>query len=464
MPKPSPLVPALREGTASTQPAAGPGAGGKLRRLAVRGSVLEILGYGGAQALRLGSNLVLTRLLFPEAFGLVALVNILNTGLIMFSDVGIEPAVVQSGRGEERAFLNTAWSIQVVRGFILYGVALLLAWPLALVYSEPRLTLLVCVGSVSVVFMGFHSTSLYTLRRRLQLGKLTLIELGSQAVAVAIMIPWAYLRPSVWPLVGGAVASAAFKAAASYAVDVGYRNRFEFERQARKAITDFGVWILAASAVQFVSAAGDRLLLGRFMGLAELGVYSIAVMLSEAMSTVVNRLSDGVLFPVLSRVREEGDERVRQVYRRARLALDAISMPALGVLTMLGPWVIDVLYDRRYATAGWMLQILAIRVAMICMLAPCQTCLFARGVTRYGLYRNTSRMVWILLAVPLGFYLFGLRGVVLAAGLSEVPGFFILWPAFRSHGLLRLSVEARGLAMYVGGLAAGWAVSLVLHP
>src|SRR5204863_421086 len=69
--------------------------------------------------LRLGSNLILARLLVPEMFGLMALVNTFMMGLQMFSDVGIGPSIIQNRRGDDPAFLNTAWTIQVMRGMAL---------------------------------------------------------------------------------------------------------------------------------------------------------------------------------------------------------------------------------------------------------------------------------------------------------------------------------------------------------
>ena len=81
-----------------------------------RGSSWAAINYVVSYSLRLGSNLVLWRLLYPDAFGLMAIVNTIMTGLAMFSDVGIAQTVVQNERGEEPDFLNTIWTLQVVRG------------------------------------------------------------------------------------------------------------------------------------------------------------------------------------------------------------------------------------------------------------------------------------------------------------------------------------------------------------
>ncbi|MFN3500356.1 MAG: oligosaccharide flippase family protein, partial [Pannonibacter indicus] len=75
----------------------------------MRGTAISLAGTGGQQLLRLASNLALTRLLFPEAFGLMALIQTFMVGLQMFSDIGIRPSIIQNKRGEEADFLNTAW-------------------------------------------------------------------------------------------------------------------------------------------------------------------------------------------------------------------------------------------------------------------------------------------------------------------------------------------------------------------
>lgn len=429
----------------------------------MRASLFQLGGYAASQVIRLVSNMVLSRLLFPEAFGLVALVNLFNQALVLLSDVGLKQAVIQSPRGDEPVFLDTAWTVQVVRGFLLYGVALVMAWPLAAIYREPGLAWLIGVGSLSVLLNGLASTSLFTLNRRLALGTISAIDIGSQAVATAVMIPWAYFHRSVWALVGGLLAGPLVRLIWSHALDVGYRNRLRLEPEARAALFGFGKWIFASSAVFFLGQQGDRILLGRFMGVAELGIYSIAIYLSEAVKAVVVGITQSVLFPVLSRIHEEGTQRLRSAYYRARLMLDGLALPALGILTMLGPWVVHVLYDNRYADAGWMLQAFAARVAMSCVLGPCETCLFATGRTRYGLYENVARLAWIALGVPIGWWFLGLRGIVYVTALSEVPVLFVLWPAFRAAGVLRPLLELRAVAFYGLGLAVGWPLALLLR-
>ena len=100
-----------------------------LRRQALGGSVWTMGGYGASNALRLVGNVLLARLLFPEAFGLMAMVHVFIQGLWLFTDIGVGPAIVQDPRGDDQVFLDTAWTVQCVRGTLLCLTSFVIAWP-----------------------------------------------------------------------------------------------------------------------------------------------------------------------------------------------------------------------------------------------------------------------------------------------------------------------------------------------
>ncbi len=435
-----------------------------LKERALRGSGYELIGYGATQILRLTSSLVLTRLLFPEAFGIAALIAIFNQGLVMLSDVGVEQSVIQNPRGDDTRFLNTAWVIHIVRGFILWIAACALAWPMAEVYDEPQLLYLLPFGALNALVHGFTSTSFFTLRRRLELSRLTWIDLASQIAGLAVSIPWALMSPSIWAIMAGGLVAAVVKAGASHLIDVGYRNRIEWDPAAKKEIITFGKWIFASSALSFVSLQSDRLLLGEFLGIALLGVYSIAVLLTDAVSSATTRVTHGVFYPVFSQVQREEPWRLRDVYYRVRLALDGIALVPIGILVILANDVVHLLYDERYWEAGWMAQALCMRIALNCVLVPAETCLFSLGLTQYSLYRNIGRAVWILAGVPLGWHFFGIAGVVWATATSELPVLVILWIPLWRRKLLRLSREALALVYLAAGLLVGLLLDELLTP
>ena len=120
----------------------------------------------------------------------------LNTfiqGLILFSDIGIKPSIIRSPRGDDPTFFNTAWTLQVIRGFGLWIGCCLIAWPVSQFYDNEQLVWLLPTVGLTTIISGFNSTSLPTLNRKLEIGKITVLDLGIQILALSIMIIYDYL-------------------------------------------------------------------------------------------------------------------------------------------------------------------------------------------------------------------------------------------------------------------------------
>ncbi|HEY1101523.1 MAG TPA: oligosaccharide flippase family protein, partial [Myxococcota bacterium] len=139
---------------------------------ALRGTVISLVGQLGTQVLRFGSNIVLARLLPESAFGINAMVFAVTTGLWLISDVGIGASIIRSER-EDRAFLNTAWTLSVLRGAVLFVIGALVGWPAAQFYGEPDLVWLLPLCSVMVLLLASESTGVYVAQRQLLVGRLT---------------------------------------------------------------------------------------------------------------------------------------------------------------------------------------------------------------------------------------------------------------------------------------------------
>src|ERR1700722_19784135 len=178
-----------------------------LEKKAARGT-LFLVGYLGVSlALRMLSNVVLARLFSPEYFGLMTLLTTVLVGLTLFSHIGLQDSVIQNPRGDEPVFLNTVWTLQFLRGSGLWLMTILLAWPVALFYHEPRMIALFPVLGLGSVIGGLSSPSLLTLARHMGVGKTSLLELLSQVVNFVVTIIWALIDPSLWALVGGRIAA-----------------------------------------------------------------------------------------------------------------------------------------------------------------------------------------------------------------------------------------------------------------
>jgi O-antigen/teichoic acid export membrane protein len=331
-----------------------------LKRRAIQGSVWTIIGHGSNQVLRLVGNLILTRLLFPEAFGLMALVQTFMTGLEMFSDVGIYPSIIQNKRGDDPDFLNTAWTIQVCRGFMLWIGACLIAWPAAQFFREDMLVQLLPAVGITSFIAGLNSTKMPTANRKLQLGRLTALELGSYILGLVVMIILAWVYKSVWSLVVGGIVGGLTKMILSHIVLEGEQNRFHWDRESFRELNRFGRWIFISTVMGFLASQGDRLVLARLLDVRFLGIYTVALTLSMVAQQVVGDLSNKVLFASYSEIIRERPERLYSVLRKNRIILAAVGTAVSLFFVLFGKILIDFLYDDRYVQAGWMLKVLAV--------------------------------------------------------------------------------------------------------
>ena len=424
-----------------------------LRRLAVSGVVWTILGYGASQVLRFGGNLILTRLLLPEYFGLMALVNIPIIGLQLFSDVGIIPSIVQNQRGDEPVFYNTAWTLQIVRGFGLWLFCLAIAVPVAQIYAEPRLLLLIPVVGFTTVLNGFESTAVATLRRHVDLAKTIKFDALMQAASLAFMLLWAWVSPTIWALVGGNLIAALLRTARSFWLIPGYKNQLAWEDAALKELFSFGKWIFVSTALTFLATQMDRLILGKLISVELLGVYAIAFTLSDIPRQMIGALGTKVVFPVIARTANLPRTELRaQILKPRGLLLLGAAM-LLASLVVFGDRLILVLYDDRYAAAAWMLPIMAFGLWHTLLYSTMNPCLLSLGKSAYGAWGNLLRFGAIAISLPLSFAGAGLWGAVLVITFSDLPMYGVVLYGLHREQLTCWKQDLQATAVYLGLLA-----------
>ncbi|HNR32608.1 MAG TPA: oligosaccharide flippase family protein [Candidatus Hydrogenedentes bacterium] len=427
-----------------------------LRHPAVRATILTFGGYGAGQALRFASNLILTRLLFPEAFGLMVLVNLVIQGLQMFSDIGLGPSVVQNPRGEEPVFLRTAWTVNILKNSGLWVVACLLSWPLAMLYREPELAALLPVVAVNLILMAAVSAQTGVLRRRLELGKLILLELSTYTLSVIVMIGVAWVYPSVWALAIGTLAGGAALTALSHVALGGPGMRFALDREVIRQLFRFGRWLFISSILTFFCGQLDRIVLGGFMSMTELGVYSIAFMLAQTLVAVIETVAQRVLFPLYSRAAELGTAHLRRQAFRFRVALLLASLPPMWALTVFGPEIVAFLYPVAYHGAGQMLQVLSVGAIFALVLVPIENVLLGSGDSFRHLVLQAIKSACMIGAMCVGGGLYGAWGVIFSFAASRV----VYYPAqallIRRYGVWMPALDFAAFGVSAGIILLGF--------
>ena len=429
-----------------------------------------IAGYGLSMAIRLGSNLLMTRLLVPDVFGIMAISTVIMAGLNMFSDLGLKQNIIHSVRGDDQTFLNTAWVFQIFRGFVLWsfalGIDLILVVavrhnmaPRASVYADPRLPYVIAALSFSVIIGGFNSTKLFQANRHLALGSVTMLTLAAQLSGVLTMLSWASFDRSISALVAGNICASLVTMLLSHIWLKGNANRWEWEPSAFREIFHFGKWLFVSSILFFIVTNSDRILLGAMVDKDMLGIYVIAFFIVDLIRQGALAVVSNVAFPALSVTARERRNSLRANYYRMHFAITLFVYFCLGALIVSGRALISILYDIRYAQAGWMLQLLSIGL----LLVPFQMSIqyfMALGNTRINTVILAVRLASLYIGMPIGFYFFGLPGAIAGAVISDLSTIPIV--AFNSsrYGLFDLTKELSFVPMLGLGAVAGALFSL----
>lgn len=441
------------------------------KETARRGSLWTLGGYGVSQVIRLASSLILARLLFPEAFGLMALVNVFMQGLEMLSDLGIGPGIIQNKRGTEPKFLRTAWTLQIIRGFVLWGITLLLARPVAAFFAarDPlaaQLTTVLPVAGLMAVLGGFTSTSLFTLNKKMAMGRLTALTLIPQAVSLVVSIVWAFaISRSVWAIVAGGLAQSAVRLVLTHALNPGPRDRLGWDREAARELEKFGRWVFASTVVTFLSSNLDRVVLGRLLSLGELGLYSIGMTFARVATQVATRLTNTVVFPLLAKYQDQ-PARLLAFAVRARAAVLWAGGAVCAGFAIFAPVFFDTLYDERYAGAGPISQWLSLYIWAWILTATIDRIPLALGRPRALFNANLAGALAIGVAA-LGYHVAQLPGFVVGLALSELASFLVLWwaiPGARSELMRQSSAATLAVAGYTIPALAGLALLDPLLP
>jgi O-antigen/teichoic acid export membrane protein len=367
-------------------------------------------------ALRLTSNVVLSRLLTPEIFGIMVVVNSIKYGIELLTDVGIEHNIVNNKRGIDPTFFNTAWTLQMLRGVLLSTLCLCLSVPLSLYFGiDLRVFLLI---SLAPLINALASTSVFVLVKTLDVRTRNLFESACEVLTVAICVTLAWMTPTVWALVVGSLLSLATRSALSYCISHP-PHTFILRGVYVREILSFGKWILISSFVVYVATNVDRIYLGKTASLTVLGVYGLARTISDLPSNLASRLSYQIVFPVVAAVRSgQHAASIRALFAaRSKFVLGGAFV--MGTACVWADWGVRFVYDGRYHEAGWMLSGLMLGSWFSALASLNEALILGAGRPVYNSLANVVRLVVVAAGLPLGYSALGVTGAIVGVAAGE---------------------------------------------
>ena len=403
-------------------------------------------GFGSAQAVRFVSYVILTRLLTPEIFGIMAIVNSVRTGIDLITDVGVGQNIVQNENAEDPDFYNTAWTLKIIRGFILSIICAAVSIPLAHFYSSSILAVILPVASIYFISEGFAFVSLFLLQKRLKVTAVNIVMFIFEIITDGILVGLAYFYRSIWAMVIGLVIASVARTIISFFVLKNVQIRFFISKRYAAQILHFGKWVFLTSIVYFLSMNFDRLYMGKVVPFALLGVYGVARSVSNMMVTLVAQLCNLIVFPYVSSLSSVPKEELHRRLGSVRPKLLLATAVGLASFAAIADFPVKVIYDSRYQAAAQMLPFLVLGVWFSTLCNINESVLLGYGKPQYITASSAFKFAWMLIGLPTAFALYGIFGIILVVALSDL---FRYMPLFVGQIRLRFSFISQDLILTV---------------
>jgi lipopolysaccharide exporter len=369
---------------------------GSLARKVLQGGfwVIAIRLAGGAFSfVRL---LVLARLLAPSDFGMLGLALLALSIFSTASFLGFQAALIQKKENVD-PYLNTAWTIEMLRSFLLFFLVFLAAPLIADFFKNPEAARLIRVLAFLFILRGASNIGIIRFNKELEFHKQFLFSFLSSLTDMAVAIICAFLLRNAWALVFGVLAGNIASLALSYAL-CPYRPKWELDLKKARELFSFGRWVWGSTALSFLTTNGDDILVGRMLGTAALGFYQMAYRLSNTPATEITQVISQVTFPAYSKF-QDNLPRVRESFLRVLGHTAFLAFPLSALIFVLAGDFTRVFLGAKWLPVVLPTQVLVAAGLMRALVATAGPVYYAMGKpntdTRWQMARFMALAVFI---------------------------------------------------------------------
>jgi lipopolysaccharide exporter len=431
--------------------------GDGLKARAMQGGFWLGLGSGAEQGLRFIRNIILVRILAPEAFGLMAIILVVNAAFESFTQIGIREAIIQNSKSEESTYLNGAWFMAFGRSILLFVIGIISSAWIASFYEIPHNTLLLQVSFAAILFNGAMSIRAYVSLKHMNYKQWAMIAHGGGLFGILLAISLSFIIQNVWALVFGFLTEAAARCILSFIL-CPYVPRWQFNKEHIKALLTYSRGMFGVPILYFIYAQLDIFVIGKLYPKSELGLYSMVASLAQAPSMIITTLINPIMMPVFSKKQNDAAWINRAIVKSTKVIMLS-GIPLIFFAVFFGKDLLTIIYGSPYAIMAvpfiFQLSTTIMRSASV----PIVNCYLAIGRPElHRLFTGTRAVLIIVLIYPAIKWL-GLTGAALAVFFSTVVS--IVPQIIRMHGLTGLKVRSFN-AIIVEAMGLSCIVVLVL--
>lgn len=401
-------------------------------------------------------NVVLARLLAPDDLGVYGIALVALSVTEHFSNSGLQSALVQTDR-DVRDLLDSAWTIQVVRGALLCTGLALTSSPLAALLGDSRAAPLIVMVGLAGLLRSLQNPGMLLYRRELELRSQVVQRVSGTLVELVVSVSLAVLLRRAWVLALGMVAGKAALLVASYTLH-SFRPRVRLAWHQLRELSRYGRWVFVDNVLFFLAYRGDNLIVGKFFGAPSLGVYLLAYSISEVVTVEISRIAREMAFPAYARIQNDA-ARVRRAFVVMLDCVSSVTLPVAVALALLAEPLTHALFGARWSSMATLLPPLALAGSLRAIIATATSTFAALGAPALRFKTNMVTVVCTYIAMVPLTSAWGLRGVAMAVAVGHVIALVPL--GFYAERLLGVSV--RDLARHlIPALALVAIVSLTL--
>jgi O-antigen/teichoic acid export membrane protein len=329
--------------------------------VALKRIVFGAAALSGARMFQLASSFltvpILTRILAPEDYGLVALALAIVSLTLYLGDAGLGRSLMRTSAGDEIAWSSAHWLVVAFTG----SLALLLvlcAWPASLFFNEPRLTMVLIALALVPVGFGINEIPGQALLQREQIAWLAAAEFFSALVGAGLAIAMAMAGAGVWALVVQNVSIQVAKACVILPASR-FRPKLVLSFAALQQHARFAFDTIGFAITNFVSRQTDPLVIGKVLGTGPLGFYSIAYRIMSMPANIVGVPLQGALYPRLAKLKDDLPA-LKQVVLAATMMQAALVFPPMAAMAVASHSVFTLLLSQRWAPTAAIFTALAV--------------------------------------------------------------------------------------------------------
>jgi lipopolysaccharide exporter len=364
----------------------------------------------GVKGLGLLSTVILARLLVPADFGLVAMAMSIIAALELLGSFSFDYALIQR-QDAPRSHYDTAWTLNVLFASTLAVLLLLLAYPAADFYNEPRLRAVIQVLALATLVQGFENIGVVAFRKELAFRKEFLMRIAQKVCATAVTLPLAFALRNYWALVIGMVTGTIVSVSISY-----YAHPFRARPSlaARGELLSFSKWLLVNNLLYFLRDRTPDFILGRLGGANVLGVFAISNEISSLPTAELVAPINRAVMPAYAKMASDL-EALRRGFLDVIGLIAVIALPAGFGIAATSQLIVDVVLGEKWAAAAPIISILALVGSLNAVQSNCGNVLYAMGLPKLVTMCASVHIGLLIPAVIWGAYYYGATGVAFAA-------------------------------------------------